>query len=88
MIAANFAAFSNTAGRFHRNIITVPQVADGDDLNPYTMLTRSQANRRSSDMHLSESPPALNAASKGEKPLFITNRTMRNFGDLKKQHMR
>lgn len=89
MIAANFAAFSNNAGRFHRNIVTVPQVADNDNLNPYTMLTRSR--RKSGEVHVSKSPPSLNAAA---KPFFITNRTLKsksfglNFGSMKQENTR
>jgi len=88
MIASNIATFSNTAGRFHRNSVAIPQVMDSDDLNPYKMMTRSHARRRSGEVQLIESPTALNAAARNEKPLFITNYTLksRNFqchGDMK-----
>lgn len=88
MIAANFAAFSSTGGRFHRNVVTIPQVADGDDLNPYSMLTRAQARRRSGDVRLSEAPPVMNAAAKNVKPFFINNCTLksRNFGQDTMKH--
>lgn len=93
MIATNFAAFSRNAGRFHRNVVTIPQVADGDDLNPYTMLTRSQARRRSGDVQMSDSPPVLNATKRSERQFLISNHTLksRNFqsyGDMKQKQLR
>ena len=74
MIASNIAAFSNTAGRFHRNIVTIPQVADSDELNPYTMLTRSQARRKSGEMQMAVSTPPMHAAGR----IFITNGTLKS----------
>ena len=71
MIANNIAAFNE--GRFHRNIVTIPQVRDSDDLNPYSMLTRAQARRKSGEMK-STSTAAINAAAR----VFITNRTLKS----------
>ena len=91
MIASNIAAFSNTAGRFHRNIVTIPQVADSDGLNPYTMLTRSQARRKSGEVQMAASPPAMHAAGR----IFITNGTLKSsrrrstqFHGMKQETMR
>lgn len=74
MIASNIAAFSNTAGRFHKNIVTIPEVVDSDGLNPYTMLTRSQARRRSGETQMAASPSAMHAAGR----IFITNGTLKS----------
>ena len=72
MIANNIAAFNE--GRFHRNIVTIPQARDSNDLNPYSMLTRAQARRKSGEMILTEPPAALNAAAR----VFITNKTLKS----------